>query len=117
MNDEPLSDWVKRRDARIGRLRAVPIVGRGEPRGAHLRPDAPRAVERWNGHAWELHTIARNLAEARRLLHPEPHCPETAPETVRPTAEGEVDPADGGTDPGPGTGRHRKRGAPRPDPR
>ncbi|WP_308295922.1 DUF6087 family protein [Streptomyces sp. ISL-96] len=28
-------------------------------------------MERWNGHAWGLHTIASNLAEAQRILHPD----------------------------------------------
>ncbi|MGF1340884.1 DUF6087 family protein [Streptomyces flavovirens] len=28
MDDEPLSQWAERRDARIGRLRAVPLATR-----------------------------------------------------------------------------------------
>jgi hypothetical protein len=63
MDEEPLSNWAERRDAKIGRLRASLIdPGRG-PKGSHLEPDAPRAIERWNGHVWELHAIVPNLAE------------------------------------------------------
>ncbi|WP_261989247.1 DUF6087 family protein [Streptomyces sp. uw30] len=51
MDDEPLTDWAERRDARVGRLRAVPGDG---PRASHLNPDVLRAIERWNGHTWEL---------------------------------------------------------------
>ncbi|MFG3407760.1 DUF6087 family protein [Streptomyces sp. NPDC048142] len=70
MDDEPLSDWAERRDAKIGRLRAMPLVTGDGPKGAHLNPDAPRVIQRWNGYAWEPHGTAANLAEARRLLHP-----------------------------------------------
>ncbi|MER6910249.1 DUF6087 family protein [Streptomyces sp. NPDC000594] len=70
MDDEPLSMWAERRDARIGRLRAVPFLDGPGPRGAHLRPEAPRAIERWNGHLWEPYTLVSSLAEAQRLLYP-----------------------------------------------
>jgi hypothetical protein len=97
MDDESLSEWAERRDAKIGQLRAVPLTPGGGPKGAHLNPDAPRVIERWNGHAWECHMIASNLPEARRILYP----------------ESEVTPALGPAPKvlGPGTGRHRK---PRP---
>ncbi|MDN3296332.1 DUF6087 family protein [Streptomyces ficellus] len=96
MDDEPLEEWAERRDAKIGRLRAVPVVSGDGPKGSHLNPDAPRAIERWNGHAWEPYTLAANLAEAKRILHPGAGSPAT-PAVVRarqPLA--------------PGTGRHRK---------
>ncbi|WP_406482705.1 DUF6087 family protein [Streptomyces sp. NBC_01615] len=70
MDDGPLSEWAERRDAKVGRLRAVPIVSGEGPSGSHLNPDAPRAIERWNGHAWEPHTFAQNLAEAKRIPVP-----------------------------------------------
>lgn len=50
MDAEPLSQWAERRDARIGQLRAVPLVTGDNPRASHLNPDAPRAIQRWNGH-------------------------------------------------------------------
>ncbi|WP_236240305.1 DUF6087 family protein [Streptomyces sp. CC228A] len=96
MDDEPLSEWAERRDAKIGRLRAVPIVSGDGPRASHLNPDAPRAIERWNGHVWEPYALAADLADAKRILYPEAHTPPTpAPGPARlPLA--------------PGTGRHRK---------
>ncbi|MET9967314.1 DUF6087 family protein [Streptomyces sp. NPDC006356] len=45
MDDEPLTDWAERRDAKIGRLRAVPVVPGDGPRASHLNPDASRAIE------------------------------------------------------------------------
>ncbi|MCC2278850.1 DUF6087 family protein [Streptomyces sp. ET3-23] len=96
MDDEPLSEWAERRDARIGRLRAVPIVSGDGPKGSHLNPDAPRAIERWNGHAWEPYAFASDLAEAKRILYPEAQKPPSpAPGPARRPLE-------------PGTGRHRK---------
>lgn len=79
MDDEPLSDWAERRDAKIGRLRAVPLVSGDGPQGSHLNPDAPRVIQRWNGCAWEPHGCAANLAEAQRLLHPPDEEPSAAP--------------------------------------
>ncbi|WP_225821002.1 DUF6087 family protein [Streptomyces naphthomycinicus] len=100
MDDEPLSQWAERRDARIGRLRAVPLLTGDGPRASHLNPDAPRAVQRWNGHMWEPHSFAANLAEARRILFPHATAPAPAPV---PEATPKL---------GPGTGRHRKPQAP-----
>ncbi|MET9347364.1 DUF6087 family protein [Streptomyces termitum] len=91
MDDEPLAAWAERRDARIGQLRAVPLVTGPGPRASHLNPDAPRAIQRWNGHLWEPHGFAPNLAEARRLLFPAPQPPPETPPRL-----------------GPGTGRHRR---------
>ncbi|MFD4376427.1 DUF6087 family protein [Streptomyces sp. NPDC058486] len=97
MDDEPLARWAERRDARIGALRAVPLVTGDGPRASHLNPEAPRAIQRWNGHLWEPHSFAADLAEARRILFPHteaaPAAPEAAPKL------------------GPGTGRRRKPSA------
>ncbi|MFM9610921.1 DUF6087 family protein [Streptomyces niveiscabiei] len=96
MDQEPLSEWAERRDAKVGRLRAVPIVRGDGPKAAHVNPNEPRVIERWNGHAWEPSAYAADLAEAKRILYPETEAP--APGPVRqPLA--------------PGRGRHRK-----PDP-
>ncbi|MEU8784320.1 DUF6087 family protein [Streptomyces sp. NPDC048637] len=94
MDDEPLSEWAERRDAKIGRLRAVPLVPGEGPRGSHLNPDAPRAIQRWNGYAWEPHGFASNLAEAKRILYPEATTPPAAVPGYQPLR--------------PGRGRHRK---------
>ncbi|MCK8435700.1 hypothetical protein G3I77_22595 [Streptomyces sp. D2-8] len=103
MDDEPLKDWAERRDAKIGRLRAVPVVSGDGPRASHLRPEAPRAIERWNGHAWEPHGFAANLAEAKAVLYPE------AGEPSNPSCGPVPKPL------GSGTGKHRKPPAPRSD--
>ncbi|MFF9145544.1 DUF6087 family protein [Streptomyces sp. NPDC014861] len=100
MDDEPLAEWAERRDARIGQLRAVPLVTGDGPRASHLNPDAPRAIQRWNGHLWEPYGFATNLAEARLLLFPHT---EAAPPSV-PGATPQL---------GPGTGRHRRPPTPR----
>ncbi|MEU2361808.1 DUF6087 family protein [Streptomyces noursei] len=93
--DEPLGDYVARRDARIGRLRAVHAYG--PQRGAHVDPDQPRLIQQWNGSAWEALTVAANLSEARKILRlsdAEAPAPEPAPPPAQPLA--------------PGRGRHRK---------
>ncbi|NUK07157.1 hypothetical protein HRW18_03845 [Streptomyces lunaelactis] len=102
MDDEPLSNWAERRDAKIDRLRATPVTCGEGPKGSHVKPDAPRVIERWNGHAWEPHTIASNLAEAQRILYPD-------------TAETSPAPGPAPNPLGPGTGKHRKPQAPRSD--
>ncbi|MER5515921.1 DUF6087 family protein [Streptomyces sp. NPDC002763] len=94
MDDEPLKDWAERRDAKIGRLRAVPVVPGDGPRASHLNPDAPRAIERWNGHAWEPYGFAANLAEAKAVLYPEASEPVSTGPVPKPL--------------GSGTGKHRK---------
>ncbi|MGW2539841.1 DUF6087 family protein [Kitasatospora sp. NPDC001574] len=101
MDDEPLSEWAARRDARIGELRAVPLGPSGG--GAHRSPEAPRAIERWNGYAWESYALASDLAEARRILFPGAQTPPSTGSTSRALA--------------PGSGRHRKPQAPRSGPR
>ncbi|WFB07623.1 DUF6087 family protein [Streptomyces sp. LX-29] len=97
MDDEPLEEWAERRNAKIGRLRAVPIVTGDGPRGSHLNPDAPRAIERWNGYSWEPYAFAASLAEARRILYPEPT--QQPPSAALGPARQPL---------APGTGRHRK---------
>ncbi|MBW1603765.1 hypothetical protein JJV70_16945 [Streptomyces sp. JJ66] len=102
MHDEPLKDWAHRRDQRIGRLRAVPVVSATGPRGAHVSPAAPRVIERWNGYTWELHTLAASLTEAQAILYPDAD-----------EAQAEADLA---AQPlRPGRGKHRKPPAPGPD--
>ncbi|OIJ96717.1 hypothetical protein BIV25_17325 [Streptomyces sp. MUSC 14] len=101
MDDEPLKDWAERHDAAIGRLRAVPVVSGDGPRASHLNPDAPRAIERWNGHMWEPYGFAPDLAEAKAILYPEVSklsLPGPVPKPL-----------------GSGTGKHRKPRAPRPE--
>ncbi|WP_405798353.1 DUF6087 family protein [Streptomyces sp. NBC_01506] len=98
MDDEALSDWAERREAKIGRLRAVPLASDDGLKGSHLNPDAPRVIQRWNGYAWEPHGTVPNLAEAQRLMRPRDEEPPTV-------ATPESRPLDAGR------GRHRK---PRP---
>jgi hypothetical protein len=66
--------------------------------GAHLNPDAPRVIQRWNGHVWEPHGFAADLAEARRVLFPDTE----AARSLGPAPKL-----------GPGTGKHRKPQTPR----
>ncbi|WP_437063299.1 DUF6087 family protein [Streptomyces sp. enrichment culture] len=56
------------------RLRAVPL----DPKGAHLHPAVPRAVQRWNGYSWEPYASAANLAATQRLLYPRDEEPSVA---------------------------------------
>lgn len=100
MDDEPLKDWAERRDEKIGRLRAVLVVPGDGPRASHLHPDAPRVIERWNGHTWEPYGFAANLAEAKAILYPESSQP-PPPDPVAPKPLGS------------GTGKHRRPPAPR----
>ncbi|MEV7787197.1 DUF6087 family protein [Streptomyces sp. NPDC088106] len=99
MDDEPLTDWAERRDAKIGRLRAVPVMPGDGPRASHLNPDAPRAIERWNGHTWELFGFAASLVEAQAILYPEANEPSRSRPVPKPL----------------GSGKHRKPQTPRPD--
>ncbi|MER5439699.1 DUF6087 family protein [Streptomyces sp. NPDC002790] len=95
MDDEPLSEWAERRDAKIGRLRAVPLTPGDGPKGTHLNPESPRAIQRWNGYVWEPHGFAANLAEAKRILYPDAQKPATMPSPQQPPLRA-------------GRGRHRK---------
>ncbi|MFF8013924.1 DUF6087 family protein [Streptomyces sp. NPDC007929] len=101
MDDEPLTEWAERRDAKIGRLRAVPVVTGDGPRASHVNPGAPRAIERWNGHTWEPYGFADSLAEAQAILYPEANEPPPSAPLPKPLTSG--------------TGKHRKPQAPRPD--
>jgi hypothetical protein len=101
MDAEPLKDWAERRDAKVGRLRAVPVVPGNGPRASHLNPDAPRAIECWNGHTWEVYGCAAGLAEARAILYPEAAPLSPSGPVPKPL--------------GSGTGKHRKPQAPSPD--
>lgn len=49
----------------------IPLVPGNGPQSSHLNPDAPRVIQRWNGHQWEPHCFAANLAEAKRILYPQ----------------------------------------------
>ncbi|BDM72637.1 hypothetical protein HEK616_61240 [Streptomyces nigrescens] len=98
MDDEPLSEWAERRYAKVGRLRVIPLVTGDGPKGSHLNPDAPCAIQRWNGYSWEPHGFASDLAEAKQNLYPE---------VIEPPASGAAPKL------GAGTGRHRKPRAPR----
>ncbi|MCZ7431790.1 DUF6087 family protein [Streptomyces sp. WMMC1477] len=111
MDDEPLEEWAERRDRRVGRLRAVHAVTGEGPQGAHVDPEAPRVIERWNGYAWEPHLFAASLAEAKAVLYPPAQeAPSGRPERG-PERQSERGPEPGGRPLRPGRGRHRK---PRP---
>jgi hypothetical protein len=70
MDDEPLSKWAARRDERrAGRIR-VEVLAPGGPHAAHVRPESPRLVSRWNGYEWEAVTVASDLADAQRVMYP-----------------------------------------------
>lgn len=100
MDDEPLSEWAERRYAKVGRLRAIPLVTGDGYRGSHLNPDAARAIQRWNGYSWEPHGLASNLAEAKQILYRE---------VIESPASGPAPKL------GAGTGKHRKPRAPGPE--
>ncbi|WP_031008939.1 DUF6087 family protein [Streptomyces sp. NRRL F-5727] len=97
-DDEPLEEWARRRDARQaaskGRRRAVPLGDRPH-RGAHVDPDAPRAIEEWTGTEWMVVGVVEDLAAAKALLYPPPPLQEKPAEWDRPAM-------------GKGRGRHRK---------
>ncbi|WP_110944887.1 DUF6087 family protein [Streptomyces niger] len=60
-----------------GRMRALTLtLTPGPPRAAHLDPDAPRAVVRWDGQRWKLVAIVDNLAAAQALMRPDKPGPE-----------------------------------------
>ncbi|MGW1464199.1 DUF6087 family protein [Streptomyces sp. NPDC002308] len=99
MDDEPLEEWADRRERRrpeVGERRTVPL-GNDVGRGAHVDPDAPRAVQVWDGHQWVPEGVAedysatgRETAEdissrAERVDLPTFGRLPTAPEPYRPT--------------------------------
>ncbi|MFE4263324.1 DUF6087 family protein [Streptomyces sp. NPDC056883] len=59
MEEEPLDKWAQRflarQQGRVGRLRAVPMAP-GPARAAHVEPDKPRVIERWDGYSWLPYT-------------------------------------------------------------
>ncbi|MGW2279277.1 DUF6087 family protein [Streptomyces sp. NPDC001770] len=68
MDDEPLEEWADRRDRRrpeVGERRTVPL-GNDVGRGAHVDPDAPRAVEVWDGHQWVAEGVAESYSATDR---------------------------------------------------
>ncbi|MEJ8640152.1 DUF6087 family protein [Streptomyces sp. MS2.AVA.5] len=97
MNEESLEEWARRREERraqsTGKLRAVPLAS-GSHRGSHVEPDAPRAVEEWDGAQWVIVGLVDDLAAAKGLLHPPQPVMEKA-EWDRPVG-------------GKGRGRHRR---------
>ncbi|MFF4285637.1 DUF6087 family protein [Streptomyces sp. NPDC001633] len=97
-DEESLEDWARRReerrDASKGKLRAVPLT-EGPHGGAHVEPDAPRAIQRWTGTEWETVGVVDDLAAAKELLFPPPPVEENPVEWNRPAM-------------GEGRGRHRK---------
>ncbi|GAB2746230.1 DUF6087 family protein [Kitasatospora kifunensis] len=96
MADEPLDEWAARRAAKrptIGTRRTVALTD-GPQRGAHVEPEAPRALLEWDGVQWHAAGVVPDYAAAQRELTPP--TPETvalpptgglpeAPEPFRPT--------------------------------
>ncbi|GAA3087059.1 hypothetical protein GCM10017562_66620 [Streptomyces roseofulvus] len=83
-----------RQAASKGRRRAVPL-GDGPHRGAHVDPEAPRAIEEWTGSEWMVVGVVEDLAAAKALLYPPPPMQEKPAEWDRPAMDE-------------GRGRHRK---------
>ncbi|MGI5251664.1 DUF6087 family protein [Actinacidiphila glaucinigra] len=71
MEGESLEQWLRRceeRQARkVGRLRAGTLA-QGPRWGAHVAPDAPRLISRWDGHTWRPVAVVADLAQARAVL-------------------------------------------------
>ncbi|MEU1537296.1 DUF6087 family protein [Actinacidiphila glaucinigra] len=71
MEGESLEQWLPRREERqaqkVGRLRAGTLAQR-PPRGAHVAPDAPRLISRWDGHTWRPVAVVADLPQARAAL-------------------------------------------------
>ncbi|WAL73537.1 DUF6087 family protein [Kitasatospora sp. YST-16] len=68
-DEEPLGQWLERRDARRrrpGTRKAVPLDG---SRATHLDPQAPRMVLEWDGYAWQPIAVADGYAAAQRQVH------------------------------------------------
>ncbi|WP_369776343.1 DUF6087 family protein [Streptomyces sp. R33] len=97
MEDEPLDRWAARREGRLrkpGELKAVTLSS-GPQRAAHLDPDAPRLILKWDGFAWQALTTVENYAAACQVLNP--------------SAQAEAAQLPGHTPRlGKGSGRHRK---------
>ncbi|MFI9772906.1 DUF6087 family protein [Streptomyces sp. NPDC052415] len=99
MEDEPLEEWAARRAQRRptpGERRAVPL-GEAPEHGTHVDPDAPRAIQEWDGHTWvpagvaEDHQAATDEtgadaeSRAERVALPSFNKLPQAPERWRPT--------------------------------
>ncbi|MEU9489879.1 DUF6087 family protein [Streptomyces decoyicus] len=97
-DEEPLENWARRREERRntskGKLRAVPLT-EGPHRGAHVEPNAPRAIQEWTGTEWVTVGVVESLAAAKALLFPPPPVQEKPAEWDSPAL-------------GKGRGRHRK---------
>ncbi|MFF1902975.1 DUF6087 family protein [Kitasatospora sp. NPDC058218] len=89
MADEPLDEWAARRAAgkrAPGTRRAVPLID-GPQHGAHVNPEAPRALAEWDGIQWSATGVAPDYASAQRALTP------PRPETVALPPTGKLPPA------------------------
>ncbi|MEU9438144.1 DUF6087 family protein [Streptomyces sp. NPDC048252] len=73
MDDEPLNEWVARREAsrpKLGDRQVVPL-GEGHGRGGHVDPDAQRGVLEWDGHQWVPAGVAEDHATAGQEVGPQ----------------------------------------------
>ncbi|WP_078872578.1 MULTISPECIES: DUF6087 family protein [Streptomyces] len=104
MDEEPLAEWARRRAARRelakGRLRAVSLAS-GDNRGAHVAPEAPRVIQKYDGTQWVTVGVVENWAAAKAVLYPPQPKEEQPAAWQRPAL-------------GPGHGRHRKPAGPGP---
>jgi hypothetical protein len=73
--DDPLAAYEKRRRPPLEVWRRQRPLHSG---GGHLQPDAPRALEQWNGFSYEPAGTAANLAEAQRWVNEQPSADESA---------------------------------------
>ncbi|MFD9123498.1 DUF6087 family protein [Kitasatospora sp. NPDC059571] len=70
VDDEPLESRMPRRDASRRPVRALKAVRLdGSEGAAHVRPEEPRLVMRWDGVQWLPETVVADYATAQRLLH------------------------------------------------
>lgn len=92
IEDEPFGEWaerwLRRRAQRVGEMDAVPLT-RGPRRAAHVNPDKPRVIVRWDGYQWQPVTITDDYAAAQRYLNPSPQTDPAPPaETPMPKPAG-----------------------------
>ncbi len=72
MDEEPLEDWLRRRDAdRLppGTRKALPL-GAGPAQAAHVDPDEPRLLLEWDGQQWNADSVAVDRATATQATDP-----------------------------------------------
>ncbi|MFJ3446108.1 DUF6087 family protein [Streptomyces sp. NPDC086081] len=65
MDDEPLEQWVERREERRparGERRLAPLGD--QERGAHVDSHAPRVIQEWDGHQWVPVGVAEDFTTA-----------------------------------------------------